>query len=251
MRNIFYIFFFYCFFISAQTDKIIFKNGEILKGSVKSMGNDFVFFKENDTSDYRRFSKSNILLIEKYDGIVYVFGGKNEPKDSSVNRKIKYRNSIGAQPFNILLGRYTFSYERLNKNGSIGYLFPVSITYDPVGSLYAPDTSRKTTSSAHRSGVNIIAGADVNFYIGKNDFEGFYIGPRVRYGVDMFLQNIEAYTIQTQFGWKLNDQEDRLTQHISVGFGFVRILSSQANNRFGPKQSFGWGSINYRVGFNW
>jgi len=66
----------------------------------------------------------------------------------------------------------------------------------------------------------------------------------------MFLQ-IEAYSLQTQFGLRVGDPTDHISQHISGGIGFVRVLSSPGGNRINPKQSYGWFSINYRIGFNW
>ena len=236
----------------AQTDKIYLVNGEVKKGLVISMGNDFVFSKSSDTSlTTKKYLKSDILLIEKYDGKVFVFGKNSEKKVNTIDTtEVFYRNSLGIQPLSFFLGRVSLVYERMNKEGTIGFALPVSLTFDPTGIIYEPDSSRGTSGN-HLSGVNFIGGADVNFYVGKGDFEGFYLGPRVRYGVDMFIGNIEAYTVQTQFGWKLEGSEYRMSHHISVGFGFVRILSSQAGNRINSKNSYSWGSISYRIGLNW
>jgi len=239
--------------VNAQVDKLFFKNGETKKGIIVSMGSDFVFFKSSDTSaSTQRIPKSEILIVEKYDGKIYVFAKKSETIDTTKNTNIKlYRNSFGVQPFGFLLGRLTGSYEILNKNGTVGVVIPLSVTFDPVGVIYQETADSTSISQGHSTGFNIISGADVNFYIGRGDFEGFYFGPRVRYGVDKFLYNIEAYSIQTQFGWRLGEPEDRLVHHVSVGLGFVRILSSPGGNRISPKQSYGWASINYRVALKW
>lgn len=250
MRLLFIIFLFCGVTCYSQDDKVILKTGQKKQGKVVSMGNDFIYFRDS-SSNMIKISKADILLVEKYDGKVFLFGKKILEDTSSKKTKV-YHHSFGLQPFNILLGRITGSYEYLNKSGNVGVMIPLSVTFDPVGVIYnqAQDSSSQSTDQ-HLDGVNFIGGADINFYIGKNDFEGLYVGPRIRYGVDMFLRNIEAYSVQTQIGWRLNDPEDRITQHLSVGFGFARILSSAAGNRISPKQSYAWGSINYRIGFNW
>ena len=239
--------------ICLGQDKLFLKNGTVKKGVVVSMGSDFVFFKTSDSSyTIRKLAKAEIIMVEKYDGKVYIFSKQEQLKDTNkLADKTIYHHSIGLQPFNVLLGRITGTYEYLNKAGTIGFLIPLSLTFDPSGVIYNVKTDSTIKSANHTKGFNFISGADVNFYIGKGDFEGFYIGPRIRYGTDMFLSNIEAYSVQTQFGWRMTDQEDRISQHFSVGFGFVRILSSPAGKRINSKQSYGWLSFNYRIGLNW
>ncbi len=252
MRALLYTF----LFISAVAfgqDKLFLKDGTKKNCMVISIGTEFIFFKNSDTlNSIQKISKSKLILLEKFDGKIFIFSNEQDIKDTSgsVNKKF-YRNTIGLQSLNIFLGRITGTYEYLNKKGSIGFVVPVSLTFDPIGVIYnlKVDSTRKPVK--HTNGFNLITGADVNFYLGKGDYEGFFIGPRVRYGTDMFFANIEAYTIQTQFGWRLSDPEDRLCQHISIGFGFVRILSSPAGNRINSKQSYGWLSFNYRIGISW
>lgn len=252
MRYTILILIFLAFIVKGQ-DKIFLKNGLSKKGIIISMGNDFVFFKLSDTSlATERISKSDIMLIEKYNDQIFIFSKEHLQKDSLGNKNKKiFKNSFGLQPFNVLLGRITVAYEYLNKNGKVGIVIPLSLTFDPVGILYNTTVDSTRKSSLHAKGFNFIGGADLNLYLGRGDFEGFFLGPRVRYGTDMLLQGIEAYSIQTQFGWRLGETNDRLSQHISLGIGFVRILSSQAGNRINPKQSYGWLSVNYRVGINW
>jgi hypothetical protein len=252
MRLFLFIFILCGFCARAQRDKVFMKNGEIKKGMVVSVVNDFIFFRASDTSLTQRMPKSEILLVEKYDGKILIFSKKiAEEQDSAAVGPGKFRrHSFGIQPLNVFVGRMTASYEYLNKTGTIGFLLPVSVTFDPVGTLYK-ESNDSSGTSAHTPGYNLIGGADVNFYLAKGDFEGFYFGPRIRYGVDMFLFNIEAYSIQTQFGYRIAEPDSRLVQHLSVGLGFVRILASPAGNNISPKQSYGWASINYRIGFNW
>jgi hypothetical protein len=226
------------------------KSGESKKGIIVSIGKDFLFFKNSDTSVVQRIHKNDIVLVEKYDGRILTFAHPEEIKDSVTIRKPIYRNSFTVQPFNVLFGRMTGSYEFLTSDGKIGFVLPLSITFDPVGVFYS-ERNDSNNVRKHVHGLNVIGGADVNFYVGKGDFEGLYLGPRIRYGVDMFISNIEAYSVQTQIGWKIGDPEDRLIHHVSVGFGFVRILSSPAGNQINPRQSYAWGSINYKIGFTW
>lgn len=253
MRLSAFIFLLFPVLLKCQ-DKLFFKNGESKKGIIVSMGNDFVFFKHSDSAVVNhKIPKTDLLMIEKYDGKIYIFSNP-QVKDSSNNAiKKYYRNTLSLQPFNFLLGRITANYEYLNKSGKIGIVIPLSLTFDPIGTIYniRGDSSKRKTFSVHQKGINFIGGTDINFYLGKGDFEGFFIGPRIRYGTDMFLSGIEAYSLQTQFGWKLSEHPDRLSQHFSVGFGFVRILASPAGTRISSKQAYGWFSINYRIGICW
>jgi hypothetical protein len=250
MRFLFLILFFSAF-VSKGQDRIFLKGGKIKNGIVSSIGNDFVFFKNSDSSlTIQRIAKAEVMLVEKYDGKIYIFSKENFSKDSTVSPRRTFKNSLGCQPLNVFLGRLTVNYEYLNKSGKIGVVIPLSLTFDPVGILYRTTVDSTRNSSLHTRGFNFIGGVDINFYAGKGDFEGFFLGPRIRYGTDMFLQGTEAYSLQNQFGWRLTEPDDRLSQHISIGIGFVRILASPGGNRISSKQSYGWLSVNYRVGFN-
>jgi hypothetical protein len=253
MRYCKIIFIFLCYAAGAQNELVFLKNGEVKKGSIISIGTDYIFFRSSDTAiTNQKFAKSEVLLLEKYDGKVIVFAQAQKKTEVLADPEEQiYHHSIGLQPFNFLMGRLTASYEYLNKNGSIGFLVPLSLTFDPVGIIYEERTGGLRGRGKHKPGFNFIGGADINFYVGKKNFEGFFLGPRVRYGVNMFIANVEAWTLQTQLGWRLNDIHNRFVQQISVGFGFVRILSSAAGNRISPEQSHAWMSVNYRIGFTW
>jgi hypothetical protein len=254
MRSLFFIFLLLPFVALTQTDKIYLMNGKVKKGTVISVGTKSIFVKLDDSvSRTVNYLKQDILLIEKYDGKVMVFGKKDVVKDSTRKKEKVYQHSLSFEPVNVFFGRVTGCYEYTNKSGTVGFLFPVSLTFDPVGPIFQPtkDSTGKT-SNKHQAGMNFIAGADVNFYVGKGQYKGLFFGPRVRYGVDMFLKDIEAYSVQTQFGMKLGGDEGmRFFHQFSIGFGFVRVLSSRAGTLINPKESFGWASINYRLGFNW
>lgn len=238
-------------FVAQAQDKIFLKDGTCSKGEIISLGKDFVFLKNpSDNASTIKIPLSKTRMIERYDGRVIVYSDKKTEADSLPQKPLDIkRNSLAIHPLGFLLGRVTCVYERLNKEGTIGVNFPLSLTYDPIN-VYNGGYQQGGYWN-YNPGVNFIGGMDVNFYIGRGKHIKFFVGPRVRYGVDMLLGNIEAYTIQTQFGWRLNNSANKISQHLSVGFGFARILSSQAGNLVNPKQSYGWGSINYRIGVNW
>jgi hypothetical protein len=252
MKNSYILFFLLSFALNAQ-DKLIFKNGEIKKGFIVSIGQDVIFFKNNDTAlNTKQIPKADLILLENYKGDVFIFSEakKNEELKKSELPVFK-RNALGLQPLAIMLGRATIVYERFTKDNKVGFVFPLSLTFDPIGSLYNSRIDTSANSVRRLSGINFIGGMDVNFYIGKNENTKFFVGPRIRYGTDMFLRGIEAYSVQTQFGWKIGHPNKASIQHLSFGFGLARILSSPAGALISPKQSYAWCSVNYRVGIKW
>ena len=252
MNKSFILFFLFSFALSAQ-DKLIFKNGEIKKGYIVSIGQDVVFFKKYDTSlTSKQIPKADLILLENYKGDVFIFSETKKDLDLKKSESPVFkRNAIGLQPLAILFGRATIVYERFTKDNKVGFVFPLSLTFDPIGTLYNSRLDTSMNSVKRIKGINFIGGMDVNFYIGKNEHTKFFVGPRIRYGTDMFLKGIEAYSIQTQFGWKIGNPAKASIQHLSFGFGLVRILSSPAGALISPKQSYGWYSLNYRVGIKW
>ena len=252
MKRIVIIFFLFSVTLKAQ-DKVFFKNGMMKKGVVVSIGQNAVFFKNSDTSlKTIQIPKTELLLIENYKGDISIFSDtKKNTQEDNLKAPILKQNIIGTQPFSVLFGRVTLVYERLSKDNKVGFVFPLALTFDPMGSLYNSKIDTNRNSVKRLSGVNFIVGLDVNFYFGKKENSKFFIGPRIRYGTDMFLRGIEAYSLQTQFGWKIGRAENAFVQHLSVGYGFVRILSSPAGSLISSKQSYSWFSVNYRVGIKW
>jgi hypothetical protein len=252
MKNIYILIFLFSLTLKAQ-DKLIFKNGEIKKGFIVSIGQDIVFLKNYDTSlKIKQIPKADLILLENYKGDIFIFSEtKKNPETKNPETRLLKRNALGMQPFAIFVGRVTVVYERFTKDNKIGFVFPLSLTFDPVGSLYNSRIDTSRSSLKRLSGVNFIGGIDVNFYIGRNENTKFFLGPRIRYGTDMFLRGIEAYSVQTQFGWKFGRPDKAPIQHLSFGFGLVRILSSPGGTLVSPKQSYAWYSINYRVGIKW
>jgi hypothetical protein len=251
MYRLIVIFFLFSLVLNAQ-DKLFFSNGNKRVGVLVNMTQDAVFFKNSDTALVEKINKSDLLLVEDYKGIRYIFSTKTKKLDSLPVMPMSFkRNSFGVQPWDIFVGRATFVYERFTEDHKIGFVVPVSITFDPFGTLYKSAIDTNRTSARRVNGVNVIAGLDVNFYLGKKERRQFFVGPRFRYGTDQFLRGIEGYSLQTQFGWKYEKPASFFVQHFSLGFGFIRILSSPGNRLVDSKQSYGWYSINYRVGIKW
>jgi len=252
MHKIYILIFLFSLSLNAQ-DKLFLKNGKVKKGYIVSISNDKVFFKNYDTSvNTQQIPKTDLLLIENYKGEIYIY---SETKKTIETEKIEIpvykRNALGIQPFGIFMGRATIVYERFTKDNKVGFVFPLSLTFDPSGKLYNSTIDTSKNAIKRLSGVNFIGGLDVNFYVGKKIRSKYFVGPRIRYGTDMFAEGIEAYTIQTQFGWKIGKPDKPFVQHLAFGFGVVRILSSPAGTLISPKQSYASFSINYRFGIRW
>ena len=251
MQRFYILLLFFSFGLHAQ-DKLFLKNGTMKKVVIVSVSTDIIFYKNSDTSlQTLQIPKTELLLAENYKGDVFIFSetAKNI-KTETANIPVYKRNAIQLQPFGLLLGRATVVYERFTKNNKIGFVFPLSLTFDPIGKIYKGiDTSKN--SIRRTPGINFMGGLDVDFYVGRNKYAQFFLGPRIRYGTDMFLGGTEAYSVQTQFGWLFGNPEKKLVQHLSFGFGFVRILASPTGTRISSKQSYVWMSINYRLGIKW
>lgn len=251
MRIFLAIFILFCVSAKAQ-DKLFMKNGTVKKAIIVSIARDVVYFKNTDTSAVEKIDKSDLIMTENYKGIRHIFGSEEREQPGKKNSAITYRkNSFGMQPFALLTGRATFVFERYVLEDKIGIAIPLSITFDPLGSLYGSGVDTNKNAPKRIPGINFITGADVNFYFGNDEDYRFFIGPRFRYGTDLFLRGLEAYTFQTQAGWKLGRVNGLVSQHISLGFGFARVLSTSGGPLLQAKRSYGWYSINYRVSINW
>ena len=102
MKKLIFILFLIPLVISAQSDRIYLMNGKIKEGNVVSVGLKSVFVKLSDSS-YQTLSinKSDILLIEKYDGKVLVFGHKENGKNEVVASDKVKQHSISFEPINV------------------------------------------------------------------------------------------------------------------------------------------------------
>lgn len=251
MRKLLFIFLVLSIAASAQ-DKLIFKNGKVQKGIVVSISKDKVLFRNTDTSGIQTIKKTDLLLLENRRGIRYLFAAAVPTTQTKTRvQEKKAKHSIGVQPFGLLTGRATLAYEHFIADGNIGIVIPLSITFDPIGVFYNSQIDTSANAPKRISGVNFISGLDVNFYVGNNETAKFFIGPRFRYGTDVLLRNIEAYSLQTQVGWCIGDTQSAFIQHISVGFGFARIVEAPGSGIINTKNSYGWYSVNYRLGIRW
>ena len=253
MYKLIVIFSFITFTFFAQ-DKLFFADGTSQRGIILSIGKDQVFFKTTDSSQVIPYNKKDLLLIEDYKGSRILFG---EPVKQTTSHQSKstqdslIKNSFGMQPLALLLGRLTFNYERLRDDGKIGIVIPFSLSFDPFAKLaYQLDTN-KNKAPFKKTRISFITGVDVNFYIGKREIYKFFIGPRVRYGTDIILGEVQGYSLQTQMGWRISRTQRKTVQHISFGFGFVRVISSPATTAINAKKSYSWMSLNYRIGIRW
>jgi len=250
MRFLIYIFIFFVVCLNAQ-DKLYFKNATLKKCYLITITKDKVYYKNFDTSATSlQANKSDLVMLETYNGIRYLFFEEEKLKIKTDSIKPK-QNNLGLQPFNFLIGRFTFNYERLTNDAKIGFMIPFSITYNPFESIYKSQMNSTNFNYNAKRGTNIITGLDINFYIGNKQNSQFFMGPRFRYGTDLFITNIEAYSLQTQFGYKYQNPKHNFVQHLSLGFGFARILSLSGNNRINSKQSYVWYSLNYRLSIKW
>jgi hypothetical protein len=252
MRKVIYICLLFHLSLCGQ-DKLYLRNGSIKKVFIMTIAKDMVYFKTSDTGEVKKIKREELLAIEELNGNRHIYG-KAPAKISALQdaeEKIKYKkHNLGLEPFGILTGRATLSYEHISEDGKLGFVLPVSLTFDPLGVFYA--SRLDTTNTIKRiKGVNFIIGAEMNYYPGKIRATRFFIGPRLRYGTDVFMRNIKGFTLQTQVGWRFGKPDGLFSQHLSAGFGFVRLLDTPAGRLISPKQCYGWYSINYRVGINW
>lgn len=236
--------------LQAQ-DKLFFTNGSTKTGMIVSNVKDFIYFKQTDSSATEKISKSDLILVEDYKGTRYIYG----KSDTEIQKELKPatqqesgKNMLTLQPLGALFGRISLQYERLTKDNKFGIVIPFALTFNPFGTIYPASTDSNYTEP---TGISFITGLDINYYVGRRENFQFFIGPRIRYGTDMMLGEIEGYSIQTQFGWKVGKPSARFVQHISFGFGFLRVISVAAAQTVDPKQSYAWGSINYRFGIRW
>ncbi len=243
------ILFLCCAVLTAQ-DRLFFNNGTVRSGTVVSVGKDVLYFKNTDTAAAQLIKKSDLLLFENYRGVRYLFGrddspGARMPGDRAGTAKRKHQNSLSVQPFGLFMGRATLRYEHISDDGKIGIAIPLSLSFNPYPQLQKVDTVIFTP----KAGVNVIGGVDLNFYVGMDNGSQLFIGPRFRFGTDVLLFDTEGYSLQTQVGWKFEDEQGRLVQHLSVGFGFLKILSSSA--LIVNQRTFGCYSVNYAIGLKW
>ncbi|HQQ94036.1 MAG TPA: hypothetical protein PLQ93_05740 [Bacteroidia bacterium] len=237
-------------FIQAQ-DRFYFRNGTYKEARLVSVAKNWVYYRSSDTTQVESILKTELLLIDTEKGGRYLFSSKPDSSSGSHPKeftKIKNRNVIGLQPFGVFFGRVTVVYERL-LGKDLGLVIPFSLTFDPFGTIYKiPNDSGAATP--HIPGVYYILGCDLNYYLNQDEKSRFFIGPRYRYGVDQFLGGLEGSSLQFQLGWRYLSSKG-IQQHLSIGYGFVKVLSVPATSGVSPDQLYAWFSLNYRISLSW
>jgi hypothetical protein len=232
---------------SRAQDLIFFNSGIKKTGRLSRISDEHVWFEYADSIGVRRVPRRKLLLLETADGKRYVFSGFVE--DTPNIKETMHTNYLGLQPTDIFFGRATAVYEKYDELHHLSFAFPFSLVFDPFGNLYPLRKDSLRFTIPHNNTLSFVGGAEVLYYPQKRGLFRFFVGPRLRYGHSFFIQHIEAWTLQTQAGWKIQDRNSRFAQHISVGYGFVRVLSSRAGTLIDARQSYWWFSFNYRLGF--
>ena len=250
MKYILIILLFYTSSNFAQ-DKVIYNDGKIVYGKIISIGSNVVYFKNSDSSEVQQIEKSNLIFAEISKSKRYVFKDSINSKNISTFKLKEKKHFIGIQPLGVFVGRINLIYERLSANQKVGFVLPISITFDPNSIFYkiGRDSTRNNIIQSNKK-IGIITGFDVNFYLGQKATRCFFIGPRFRYGNNLFIENFNLLTFQTQIGWRFQKPVSPFVQHLSFGFGLAKI-SIALPRPFNTNPIFSWFSLNYRLGINW
>ncbi len=268
MKVRFYIFIFLALVVCVNSfaqDKLFLRSGEKINCRIISVNLKTIDFKDSTASSYLlSIEKGDVLMAEFKNGDVYIFGNENSksntPKtkyDRELDKKAMIRekersfkdNIFGFQPIDIAWGRLTFTYERLFMDKRMGVVIPFSLTYDPR--VLIPNSSSDTivnTREKVRHNTGLITGFDLNYYYETKSHTKFFFGPRFRYGQDVNLSNITAYTVQFQQGFLLCDSKGKMATTVAFGFGFARIISTPFSSAYNSKQSYPWASFTLRIG---
>lgn len=249
-------------------DKLFLKDGKKVNCKIISLNPATIDYKDSTGSSLVfTIDKAEVLMAEYKNGEIYIFGSEVKNTGKSSIQKTRFErdnakraairekekdfkdNIYGFQPIDIVWGRLTFTFERLMMDKRIGVAVPFSLTYDPR--VLIPNSSNDTlvnTRERVRHNTGFITGLDLNYYQESKSHTKFFFGPRFRYGTDVNLANITAYTIQFQNGFLLCDAKGRMATTFAVGFGFARIISTPFSSAFNEKQSYPWASFTLRLG---
>lgn len=252
--------------IHAQ-DKVVFKDGKKLNCKIVSINPSTITYKDSTSAgNMITVSKNEVLMAEFSSGNVYIFGtttntsvtapstSSNKPLDKKAQIREKEKefkdNIIGVQLPDIFFGRLTLTYERLFFEKQLGLTVPFSLSFDNrlLTAGFSTDTVNNSAGKVSRD-VNYITGLDLNYYFESKSHTKFFIGPRFRYGTDVSMENITAYSVQMQNGILIASRNGKMASTLAIGFGFVRIVASPFGGGINPKQSYPWGSFTFRLGF--
>ena len=266
------IFLFLVFSISAvySQDQLFFRKGTSLTCKIVAISEKTITYRDTIVgAPLVTVPKTEVILAEYKTGEVYIFSSGNsigieapeETREQRKERKMKEwkeqeqglsDNILGFYIPDLVLGRFTVSYERLIANKTIGITIPVSLTYDSFGALAAATSTSSsgtgTTAPVTRTrGVNIIAGIDVNYYYDLKPQLKYYFGPRLRYGTDMVFSGLEGVSFQLQNGI-FKSRGKRMTSNLGFGIGFVKVFNAPVLSR-DPRKVHPWASFTWRLGF--
>lgn len=272
---------------SYAQDKLFLRNDSIIQCNVVSIFGSTINYKLLNQKELQKIPKSQAILIEYKSGKICFFNSgivadvadslphietkaeKNTRElDEFKKKELTYPNNfVGFYPTQLLLGRFTLSYERLFANKSIGINIPLSITYNPGNALRylatgstsvsTNTTSTNTTNNNNSnnrnnnepppSGIGFIGGFDINYYYDIEPETKYYFGPRIRYGTDILLGSIEGLTFQIQNGIMLTSGKNFAT-NVGFGVGFFKLSAKYANfPGYSSKQVYPWMSITWRT----
>lgn len=284
-------------------DKVFLRDGKVISCKIIAISENTISYQDTVVNaPIITLPKKDVLLTEYKTGEIYMFSNEEktlkveksnatlkienevlETREQRKERKMKEwkeqeallsNNILGFYIPELILGRFTVSFERLFANKSIGIKIPLSLTYNPFGALSSMSSSNSnsstststtnttsgttnTTSSNSNNNTNeqpvrgtgFIAGIDVNYYHDIKPSLKYYFGPRLRYGTDMILGGIEGLTFQLQNGI-FKSSGKRFTSTLGVGFGFFKLSERYANTgNYDVKQIYPWASFTWRLGF--
>lgn len=247
MRSLFILLLFVSGTRLWSQDRLFLTDGRMLSGKLLTLEKDTILFSGSD-SVTQAIPRNSVLMIETATGRRLLFAQRDSLKNNNEKFAVP-RNQLGICPLGLFVGRATVVYERLSKDGRIGYAFPFSLTFDPTTSLYGENTDSGRVYTSPLGRLGWIGGVDINFYT-RRPLNGFFIGPRFRYGTDVFLGRVEGFTLQTQIGFYRSKPGRSYVRHFSLGFGFVRLMEAPGI-RLRQRQYFPWMSVNYRIGLRW
>lgn len=272
---------------SYAQDKLFLRNDSIIQCNVVSIFGSTINYKLLNQKELQKIPKSQAILIEYKSGKICFFNSgivadvadslphietKSEKNtrelDEFKKKELTYPNNfVGFYPTQLLLGRFTLSYERLFANKSIGINIPLSITFNPGNALRylatgstsvsTNTTSTNTTNNNNSnnrnnnepppSGIGFIGGFDINYYYDIEPETKYYFGPRIRYGTDILLGSIEGLTFQIQNGIMLTSGKNFAT-NVGFGVGFFKLSAKYSNfPGYSSKQVYPWMSITWRT----
>lgn len=279
-------------------DKLILKNSNQVICKIVAISENTISYRDTlPDAQLLTIPKTDVLIAEYKNGGIYIFGAEkiekkeelsvlqsNETREQRKERKLQEwkkqeanlsDNILGFYIPELILGRFTVSYERLFAGKSMGIVIPLSLTYNPFNALDRMATSSSTSSTSSTStsssssnsnnnnnssssssnttnqprGVSFIGGIDINYYYDLKPELKYYFGPRIRYGTDMMLGGLEGLTVQLQNGI-FRSRGEKFTSTLGVGVGFFKLSQKYAQYPgYDSKQVYPWGSITWRLGF--